>query len=67
MAKVNKVAIQPSDDATATALAIAYQLFDDDEIAWSGPRADNPKDRAALTGRLAAQMLAEVSRTKPPP
>ncbi len=59
--------IQPSNDARATAIAVAAALVATSEISESVSQSENTRDvktlamvRAALIGKLAVQILAEL-------
>lgn len=60
----DRMAVQPSGDLLATAIAVAYQIYPEDGLR-AGKPLERAEDRARQIGRLARVILEEAQKTSP--
>ena len=58
----DRMAVQPSNDLIATAIAVAYQIYPEDGLRPGKPQ-ERAEDRARHIGRLARVIIDEANRT----
>ncbi len=61
----DRMAVQPSNDLIATAIAVAYQSYPEDGLRAGKPQ-ERAEDRARQIGRLARVIIDEANRAAPP-